>query len=48
MGIHNMLGTIQAGKDASLVVLKSDPSRDITGIRDVVTVFKRGSVVSRR
>ena len=47
-GIDNTLGRIEVGKDASLVVLKSDSSREISAIRDVVMVFKRGRVVVSR
>ncbi len=38
-------GSIAPGKDASLVVLRADPSKDIRAIREVVTVFKRGREV---
>jgi hypothetical protein len=42
LGVDATEGTIAAGKSASLVVLEADPAADITALRSVVTVFKRG------
>lgn len=36
------IGTLAAGREADLVVLKGDPSRKITDIEDVTLVFKDG------
>lgn len=42
LGRDNKLGSIAAGKQADLVVLKADPSQDIHNIESVETVFKNG------
>jgi len=35
-------GTIATGKQADLLVIKGDPSRNIQDIRNLVTVFRNG------
>ena len=40
--IDNETGSIAAGKDADLIVIKGDPSRQIADIEKVDTVFKDG------
>ena len=47
LGLEATHGTVVAGKLANLVVLNSDPSKDISAIRDVEMVIKRGEVYSR-
>jgi imidazolonepropionase-like amidohydrolase len=42
LGFADRLGTIAAGKQADLVVLRGDPTRTPADIKNVVTVFKRG------
>jgi imidazolonepropionase-like amidohydrolase len=42
LGIADRVGTIAAGKQADLVVIKGDPSKDISDIENVETVFKEG------
>jgi imidazolonepropionase-like amidohydrolase len=42
LGELDKSGTIAAGKDADLVVIKGDPSRKIEDIEKVETVFKDG------
>jgi imidazolonepropionase-like amidohydrolase len=42
LGIDKQTGSIAAGKDADLVVIKGDPSRQIADIENVDTVFKDG------
>jgi imidazolonepropionase-like amidohydrolase len=42
MGVANRIGTIAAGKDADLVLVKGDPSANIADIENVETVFKDG------
>jgi enamidase len=42
LGRDARIGTIAFGKQADLVVLNGDPSRDITDIRKVETVFRQG------
>ncbi|MGM0670398.1 MAG: amidohydrolase family protein [Gemmatimonadota bacterium] len=36
------IGTLEVGKQADMVLLDGDPTRDIAHIRNVVTVFKEG------
>lgn len=42
LGLQDRIGSIAAGKDADLVVVKGDPSRHIDDIEHVETVFKDG------
>ena len=42
LGMEKTKGTIQAGKDADLLVIDGDPSKNISDIRKVVWVFKDG------
>jgi len=42
LGDANKIGTIAAGKQADLVVIKGDPSQKIEDIENVETVFKDG------
>jgi imidazolonepropionase-like amidohydrolase len=42
LGIGEKVGTVQAGKQADLVVVNGDPSRRIDDIEKVETVFKNG------
>jgi imidazolonepropionase-like amidohydrolase len=42
MGRLDRIGTIEAGKNADLVVLKGDPSRRIADVENVEIVFKDG------
>jgi imidazolonepropionase-like amidohydrolase len=42
MGESERIGSIAAGKQADLVVIKGDPSKDISDIEKVETVFKDG------
>jgi hypothetical protein len=42
LGRDKQIGSIAAGKQADLVVLKADPSKDIHNIESVETVFKNG------
>ena len=45
---EKVFGTIEAGKDADLVVLSADPLADIHNIRKVVAVYKGGRLVDRQ
>lgn len=42
LGLQNRLGSLAVGKDADIVVVKGDPSRQIDDIENVETVFKDG------
>ena len=42
LGLQARIGSIAAGKDADLVVVKGDPSRTITDVENVELVFKDG------
>ena len=42
LGIGDKVGTVQAGKQADLVVVNGDPSKNIDDIEKVETVFKNG------
>ncbi len=43
LGRDSSIGTIAAGKDADLVVVRGDPSRVIADVRQVDLVFRRGT-----
>lgn len=45
LGIANRVGTIAIGKDADLILVDGDPLRDITALRRIVNVVRRGVVV---
>ena len=45
LGAQQLRGTIEVGKLADLVVLRSDPLRDIRNTRSIQLVMKRGRVV---
>ena len=45
LGIANRAGTIAVGKDADLVLVNGDPLREISALRRIVTVIRRGVVV---
>jgi imidazolonepropionase-like amidohydrolase len=42
LGVADKIGSIAAGKQADLVVIKGDPSKNISDIENVETVFKDG------
>jgi imidazolonepropionase-like amidohydrolase len=42
LGLQERIGSIAAGKDADLVIVKGDPSQHIDDIEQVQTVFKDG------
>jgi imidazolonepropionase-like amidohydrolase len=45
LGIDRMLGTIERGKTADLIVVDGDPLRDISELRNVVMVIQNGKTV---
>ena len=44
LGESDRIGTIEEGKLANLVVLKADPTKDITRTRSIEYVIKRGKI----
>jgi len=44
LGVLDRTGTVEAGKDADLIVLDGDPTADITNTRSVYMVIKRGKI----
>ena len=42
LGLAHRIGSIAAGKDADLVLMRGDPSRNIADLENVETVFKDG------
>ena len=48
MGIDDMLGTVELGKFADLIVVRGDPLTDISALRDLVLVIKNGEARTPR
>ena len=48
MKISDRVGTLEAGKQADVLVANGDPSKDPSVLADVAAVFKRGRLVERR
>jgi imidazolonepropionase-like amidohydrolase len=44
-GVGALVGTLEAGKEADLLVVRGDPLADIERIADVTAVYKAGRVV---
>src|SRR5581483_9688968 len=44
IGIEKSYGTVGAGKFADLVILRDDPSTDITKTKNIVAVIKAGEI----
>ena len=42
LGLQGRIGTLEAGKQADMVLIKGDPSKKIEDIENVETVFKNG------
>jgi imidazolonepropionase-like amidohydrolase len=47
MGVNNRLGTVDRGKTASFILLRSNPLVDIKNIDQIEGVFLRGRYFSR-
>ena len=45
LGILDRVGTVEAGKDADLLVVEGDPTTDINALSNVMAVFKGGRQV---
>ncbi len=46
-GIDKETGSIEAGKCADMIVVKDDPLKDLTTLRDVTMVVARGKLIQR-
>ena len=46
--ISDRVGTLEAGKQADILVANGDPVKDPSSLADVAAVFKRGRLVERR
>ena len=42
LGFEKSIGTIEKGKFADILIIDGDPSKNITDIRKVLYVFKKG------
>jgi imidazolonepropionase-like amidohydrolase len=42
LGVGDIIGTVEVGKFADLLVVEGDPSQNITDIANVTRVFKAG------
>ena len=47
MGLDTQIGTVEAGKSASFIVLDKNPLDDITNTRHINSVYLRGTAVDR-
>lgn len=47
LGREDELGTVEAGKLADLIVLGSDPTRDLENLRDIEYVIKGGTLMTQ-
>lgn len=45
--VEDEVGTLEAGKQADVLVVDGDPSQDVKALRNVVEVFQGGNVVDR-
>jgi guanine deaminase len=48
LGMNDAIGSVEAGKQADLVVIADDPVRSIKAVRDVRLVVQKGAVVVNR
>ena len=48
LNISDRVGTLESGKQADVLVVNGDPSKDPSSLTDVAAVFKRGRPVERR
>ena len=45
VGLEDIIGTIEPGKEADLVVVGSDPLKNISALRDPKMIMKGGKVI---
>ena len=48
LNIFDRVGSLEAGKEADVLVVDGDPLADLSTLADVAAVFKRGQLVERR
>ena len=48
LGVEKEIGSLEAGKYADLIAVRSDPARSVSALRDIVLVMKGGEVVLDR
>jgi imidazolonepropionase-like amidohydrolase len=47
LGLDNIVGTLEAGKEADIIIVDGDPSQDINALWNIDEVFLAGEVVDR-
>ena len=47
LGLDDLVGTLEAGKEADIIIVDGDPSQDINVLWNVDEVFFAGEVVDR-
>ena len=45
VGLSDLIGTLEVGKQADIIIVNGDPLEDISVMKEVVTVIKRGELV---
>ena len=45
MGKEDLIGTLEPGKEADLLILENDPSENISNIRFISNVIKKGEFI---
>ncbi len=48
LGVEKEIGTIAAGTYADLIAVRSDPTRSVSALREIVWVMKGGEMVLDR
>ena len=46
IGVSDIVGTLEKGKEADILVVDGNPAQDIAAVRDVLAVFQGGSMVT--
>ena len=47
LGLDNIVGTLEAGKEADIIIVDGDPSQDINALWNIDEVFLAGEDVDR-